>query len=172
MRSRLLVAHSDEAFLDICQSFFWDEGFEVDVVADASECLAILPEFDPDILMLQRELRCGGSDRIVSKLRHNPLWRAPAVLLLLSAENSIGVGDLSMLPVFGCLRLPAGLNSLRSAVRNIQNCQPLNRPSVAGAANQRHSWPLSEQNTAAGFLALSERVLEQLKPAVESHLIN
>ncbi len=57
MTSRLLVAHSDEAFLGICQSFFWDEGFEVEVAADAAECLAILPEFDPDVLMLQHGLQ-------------------------------------------------------------------------------------------------------------------
>jgi DNA-binding response OmpR family regulator len=169
MRSRLLVAHSDEAFLDLCQSFFWDDGFEVEVAADAAECLATLPEFNPDVLMLQLELRCGGSDRIVSQLRHDPFWRAPPVLLLLSAENSIGMADLSVLPVLDCLRLPAGLHSLRRAVRNIQNRQPLDNPDMADAASKRQSLPCSEQNAAAGFLALSARVLEQLQPPAESH---
>ncbi len=169
MRSRLLIAHSDEAFLDLCRSVFQEAGFEVDVVANASECLALLPEFAPDILMLQRELRCGGSDRIVSKLRHGPFWRVPAVLLLLSAEHSIGMGDLSALPVVDCIRLPAGLNSLRRAVRNIQHRQPFACPYVADAARQRKSLPCSEQTATVDFLALSARVLEQLKPAAESH---
>ena len=119
--------------------------------------------------MLQHELKCGGNDRIVRQLRHDPLWRAPPVLLLLSAENSIGIGDLSVVPVLGCLRLPAGLNSLQRAVRTIQNRQQLNSPYSAAAASQRQSLPRSEQNVTADFLALSARVLEQLKPAADSH---
>jgi DNA-binding response OmpR family regulator len=165
MSTRLLVAHSDETFLALCQSFFWDQGFEVEVAADTSECLATLPEFNPDVLMLQHELGGGGSDRIISQLRHDPLWRPLPVLFLLSAEQSINPADLSILPVYDCIRLPAGLNSLQRAVRGIQDRQSRNRSVAAEDANRRQPLPRSQQNATTGFLAFSTQVLERLKPA-------
>ncbi len=118
MNSRLLVAYSDEPLLDVYQSFFWDRGFEVEVAANVAECLAMLPEFHPDVLVLQLELRGGSGDPILSHLRAASLQhsRVPVVLL----TDNVHISDLGVFidpPIYACLRMPTSLSTLLEAVR-------------------------------------------------------
>lgn len=121
MTSRLLVAHSDESLLSVYQSFFWDRDFEVEVAANVAECLATLPEFDPDVLILQQELRGGSGDLVISHLPDVHLSCIPPVLLLMGNEYISDLDIFVVPPVYACLRVPASLNSLLQVVKSAKS---------------------------------------------------
>ncbi|HTQ40409.1 MAG TPA: hypothetical protein VMJ32_15395 [Pirellulales bacterium] len=123
MNSRLLVAHSDEELLSIYQSFFWDKGFEVEVAANVEECLVTLPEFEPDLLLIEHELRGGGSDRVISFLRDYEPKYVPSVVLL---SNHRQLSDLEMFvnpPIYACLKMPVSHYKVLEAVCNLGGLQ-------------------------------------------------
>jgi DNA-binding response OmpR family regulator len=123
MNSRLLIAHSEESLLDTCQSLFCDQGYEVAVAANVTKCLALLPVFLPDVLVLQRELRGISAELILSRLRSGRLLRQqPHVLLLTNRDVSYKDGDLIDPPVYAYLRTPVGPTTIVRAVRNSPTC--------------------------------------------------
>jgi CheY-like chemotaxis protein len=72
---RVLVADGDEAFLEILQCYLWDRGHEAEVAADGLECITILGEFVPDIVLLERELIWGRSSPRSCDNGKKPRWR-------------------------------------------------------------------------------------------------
>ena len=51
---RILIADNDEPRLGIVQSYLWDHGHEAEIAVDGLECIAILREFVPDVLVLDQ----------------------------------------------------------------------------------------------------------------------
>lgn len=96
---RVLLADTDEVHLEIVQSFLWDRGHEAEIAADGLECISILREFAPDVLVLDRDLLWGGSEGVLATLQREPLL--PEIPVILTAEA--GFDDswigLSPLPV-------------------------------------------------------------------------
>jgi CheY-like chemotaxis protein len=79
---RVLLADADEPFLEIMQSYLWDCGHEAEIAADGLECITILREFVPDVLVLDGELLWGGCDGVVEHMRDNHLLcRIPIILI-------------------------------------------------------------------------------------------
>lgn len=118
MKPRLLIAYSDDLLLDAYQSYFWGQGYEVEVAANVAECLATLPEFAPDILVLQRELRGVSADLILSRLRSGRLLdEIPQVLMLTDHGVNTDLADPIVPPVYTFLRAPATLSAMLEAVR-------------------------------------------------------
>ena len=99
MRTRLLIAHSDVHFLEVCQRFFSDRGFDVDVAADKRKCLSILAVVPVDVLILERELG-GGLQPVVNYLRQELSWTPPPVVLI--DDRACGAAE-TVPPVWACV---------------------------------------------------------------------
>jgi len=99
MRTRLLIAHSDVHFLEACQRFFSDRGFDVDVAVDERKCLSILTDVPVDVLILERELG-GGRQPVVNYLRQDLPWTAPPVVLIDNRTHEVGE---TVPPVCACV---------------------------------------------------------------------
>jgi CheY-like chemotaxis protein len=85
---RILIADDDEAFLEILQSYLWDRGHEAEIASDGLECITILRDFAPDVLLLERDLLWGGSDGVLAQMRDDPLIpRIPVILMTDSPEE-------------------------------------------------------------------------------------
>jgi DNA-binding response OmpR family regulator len=81
-RVRILIADADEVLLELLQSYFWDQGHEVEIAADALECMATLCHFVPDALVLDRELLWGGCDGVLAQMSDDPaLAEIPTILI-------------------------------------------------------------------------------------------
>src|SRR5438128_10427648 len=79
---RILIADRDEAALEILQSFLWEHGYETEIAGDGLECVAILREFLPDVLVMDRDLLWGGSDGVIASMRKDPrLANMPVILM-------------------------------------------------------------------------------------------
>ena len=113
---RLLIAHSDESLLDTCQGFFGDHGFETEVATNALECLTTLHEFQPDVLLLHRELLWGGGDGVIAHLRDETVQTVPAAVLLLVDDRLEPVAPLVVPPVHAAVRLPVDPSTMLDAV--------------------------------------------------------
>jgi len=99
MRTRLLIAHRDIRFLEVCQRFFSFQGFDVDVAADEQKCLSILADVPVDVLVLERELG-GGRQPVVNYLRQDLPWTAPPVVLI---DNRVRGAAETVPPVCACV---------------------------------------------------------------------
>ncbi len=122
---RVLVADGDESFLEIVQCFLWDWGHEAETAADGLECMAILREFFPDVLVLDQELLWGGSDGVLSKMAEDALLPDMAVILTGNEEIAESLVGLSSLPV-ACLAKPYRLNELLTHIQSAK--QPTRSP--------------------------------------------
>jgi len=61
---RVLIADPDERVLTSYREFLWQEGFEVDTVTNAIDCVARLRERVPDVLVLDPDLPWGGGSGV------------------------------------------------------------------------------------------------------------
>lgn len=82
---RILLADSDVSTLEIIQSFFEHDGHEAEIAANGLECVALLTDFAPDVLVLDCELLWGGSDGVLDVMRQS-IWRSLPVILTGSDE--------------------------------------------------------------------------------------
>ncbi len=64
---RLLIADSDPALADIYQSFFSNDGHDVEMAADGVQCLESIRQHLPDVLVLEYELPWGGGDGVLAR---------------------------------------------------------------------------------------------------------
>jgi DNA-binding response OmpR family regulator len=125
MRWTLLIAESDAGLRNIIRRFFMNCGFEVETASDAQECLEQLRLVNPAVLVLDRELGCGGADRVLARLREEPGLSAAAVVLTTTAsappETVEDIGP----PVVRLLAKPMAptvlLDGVRAAVAEERN---------------------------------------------------
>lgn len=84
---RIVVADQDLPFLELLQSFLWDREHEAELATDALECLTLLREFRPHVLVLGNHLLWGGSDGILETMQQDEELLAIPVLLLLDSRT-------------------------------------------------------------------------------------
>src|SRR5437879_2355889 len=79
---RILIADSDVALLISLQSDFKKAGHQAEIVRDGAECLAMLDDFIPDVVILAGDLPTEGCDPILTFMWNNPgLSHVPVVVL-------------------------------------------------------------------------------------------
>jgi len=134
MRTRLLIAHRDIRFLEVCHRFFSTWGFDVDVAADDRKCLSLLADVPVDVLVLERELG-GGRQPVVNYLRQELSWTPPPVVLI--DNRALGAAE-TVPPV--CAYVPARTTpaSFLNAVQNVCHRRPLICLRERGAEVRRH----------------------------------
>jgi DNA-binding response OmpR family regulator len=124
---RVLLADADEVHLEIVQSFLWDRGHEAEIATDALECLSILREFLPDVLVLDRDLLWGGSEGVLAAMHNDPLLPEISVVLTTDGELEEPLIGLARLPL-ACLAKPYRLGDLLWRINTAQA-----RPSISAS---------------------------------------
>jgi len=107
---RVLIADGDRALLEILQSYLWDRGHEAEIAADALECIVMLREFAPHVLVLERELLWGGSEGVMAAMRGDSrLHQIPVILI---ADKRGGPDSMVDIRLVAWLQKPFRLSDL------------------------------------------------------------
>ncbi|MBI3468422.1 MAG: hypothetical protein HY000_35925 [Planctomycetes bacterium] len=113
---RVLIADSDEFFLELLQSYLWGHGHEAEIALDGLECITVLRDFVPDVVLLERELRWGGSDGVMAWMWDDPT-RSEIPVILIADKNSREDFDLpANQRVVGWLQRPFRFRDLLASV--------------------------------------------------------
>jgi DNA-binding response OmpR family regulator len=113
MKPLLLVAEGDGELCQVYQSFLAGHNYDVSVAADGLECLDQLRRVTPAVLILDRELRWGGSAGVLAWLREQGGNAGVSVVMTTAAACA---EDFEF-PVVSCLSKPFALSALLESVR-------------------------------------------------------
>ncbi len=113
MKSRVLIADSDADLRDILRTFLSASGYDVAMATDGLKCLEQIERFQPDVLVVEREMPWGGGDSVVAKLReeHPPL--AMEVVIITDDGRDFEPAA----PVVACLEKPFSMELLLEALQ-------------------------------------------------------
>jgi CheY-like chemotaxis protein len=116
MKPRLLAADSDPNRLWIYRGYFPTLGFDVATAGDGLECLQLLREFLPDILILSLDLTWGGADGVLAIIREETEVRPIPVVLTVDGISQSKAVKLLLPPVVKLLEQPSPLRDLQAIV--------------------------------------------------------
>ncbi len=92
MKSKLLIAETDDRLAEGLRQLLWHEGFLVVQVDNALQCLEELDLFQPDVLVLNLNLPWGGGDGVLDCLRQDPWqWSHLKVITIGPSAPSTGL---------------------------------------------------------------------------------
>jgi DNA-binding NtrC family response regulator len=118
MKPTLLIAEADKELRDAYRMFFKIHNYEAIMTTDGLDCLLSLRRVKPVVLLLDTDLRWGGSDGVLDALRtEDPVPWVP-VILTTTGETYRNLADLVRPPVVRCLRKPFSLKMLLESVRS------------------------------------------------------
>ena len=87
---RALIASSAEPLLKSYRAFLSHHGFAVATADDALDCIANLRDFEPQILVLDDELKWGRTSGVLAFLNEDPsLPSVPVIVLAASRDREI-----------------------------------------------------------------------------------
>ena len=79
---RVLIADSDEAFLEVAQRYLSHRGHEAETASNGLECVASLLRDMPDVVVMEREMLWGGGDGVRAVMQQDPRWSEIPVILI------------------------------------------------------------------------------------------
>lgn len=82
MQPHLLVADAYDALTERLRKFFSNLGFRVEAAADGLECVEILRNSRPNVLVLDADLLWGGSDGVLAWMRDDASSSGMPVILM------------------------------------------------------------------------------------------
>ena len=122
---RVLLADGNLDQLEYLQSWLWDCGHEAEIAADGRECCATLPEFLPEVLVLERDLLCGAGSGVRDLMREDPaLSGIPVILVTDGGFAPDEYESLSDPPVVGWLPKPFRPSDLLSQLATVRRAAP------------------------------------------------
>lgn len=93
---RVLIADGDLAFLEEAERYVADCGHQVKTATDGLETVASLRRDLPDVVVLNQDLRWGGSDGVQALMSQVPQWSDIPVILTvnndLTEESRLSTG--------------------------------------------------------------------------------
>lgn len=92
---RVLIADGDEVFLSVAQRYLSDYGHQVHTATNGLETVASLRQDLPDVVVINQDLRWGGSDGVQSLMSQVPIWSDIPVVLTVNE----GLQDKSRLSI-------------------------------------------------------------------------
>ncbi|MBN8906823.1 MAG: response regulator [Rhodospirillales bacterium] len=96
----MLIANPDRDARDhLCRSLS-REGCRVYVAGEGLQCLRLLHELQPDLLVLDLELRWGGADGVLALMSEDPLLRHIPVAITSSVPQTVSFNR--PLPLVAC----------------------------------------------------------------------
>jgi DNA-binding response OmpR family regulator len=107
---RVLIADTSETSLEILQSFLSNNGCETEIASDGLECIALMREFRPHVLVLGAGLLWGGSDGLLELLQEDRQFCD--IHLILSAFSPEEFDDIPLSRHFAWLPKPFRLADL------------------------------------------------------------
>lgn len=113
MNRRLLFADDDTELCAVYQEYFTAAGFEVATVADGLECLAQINCFQPDALVLKRELPRGGAGTVLAGLGEADPRRTIDVIMIADNPKAVEIQS----PVVACFQKPFRLKAILEALQ-------------------------------------------------------
>jgi len=123
---RILVADGDPQLLRLVQVFLRGNGHEPETASDGLGTVQLLREFQPDLLILERDLLWGGSDGVRALMREDAtLTRIPLILMaseLPGGNGSSQAHGRDQPPVAGWLRKPFRLSDLAQQLDTVSTC--------------------------------------------------
>jgi two-component system phosphate regulon response regulator PhoB len=84
MNASVLIADSDPELLELLEDFLSEQGFIVGTTSGALDCMTKLRLSPPDVLLLDWDLRWGGGDGVLARLREETDIPAIPVVLMTS----------------------------------------------------------------------------------------
>lgn len=117
MKPRLVATDPDSVFLEIYQDYFPKFGFEVATAGDGLECLELLRDFVPDVLILSLELLWGGADGVLAIVREEPEMQPIPVVLAVDGRIRTKALKHVLPSVVRFLRKPFRSRDLRAIVK-------------------------------------------------------
>lgn len=111
---RVILADQRTSMLAYCRNYFADVGYDVSIAKDGVECLGLLRNSVPDVLVLAANLFWGGTDGILDVMMQSPKMKDVPVLLLLDYRSESKICRHPM--VVSILRRPFQLHDLEKYV--------------------------------------------------------
>lgn len=111
---RIVAADRDLAFLEILQSYLWNQGHETEIAVDGLECTLTLREFIPRVVVLGADLQWGGADGVLEEMAQHPLLHRVPVILIGDTPEAGNFGDGRQ--IAKCLAKPFRLKDLRNEI--------------------------------------------------------
>ena len=79
---QILIADGDKVFLEQAQRYLLQRGHDARAASDGLECIDILCEFAPDVVVLDCGLLWGGSEGVIALMCESPeLSQTPTILI-------------------------------------------------------------------------------------------
>ena len=116
---KLLIADSDATLSKIYTWFFQGEGYEVETVADALQCLLSVQREVPDLLILEYELPWGGAIEVLNQIGREQRFQNVPVILNSCTEVPESLRLQQVPPIVGCLLKPYRLKTLADWVQSV-----------------------------------------------------
>jgi DNA-binding response OmpR family regulator len=116
MSPTLLVADGDAELCDLYRMFLTESGYTVETAVDGLDCLAKLRSVTPAVLVLDRDLRWGGGDGVLARLREAYEGLDVPVIFTTAGDRRTGPGDVAP-PVVRVLTKPFAMATLLESVR-------------------------------------------------------
>lgn len=117
MEPTLLISDGDAESSEVYRRLFAEHGFAVETASHGLDCLEKLYETRPALLVLDFELRWGGSDNVLSLLRAAGNRPQIPVILTAPANCPNDMSDFLKPPVVRLLRKPFTPMALLEAVQ-------------------------------------------------------
>ncbi|MCA9062316.1 MAG: hypothetical protein KDA96_04635 [Planctomycetaceae bacterium] len=115
---RTLIADRDELFVESLESHLLRNGHVARSATSAVECVDILREFVPDVLVLDCELLWGGWQGVVALMGETPRLFGTLIILVADEDPRGGLSRSFGLPTPAWLRKPYRLTDLLTLIEN------------------------------------------------------
>lgn len=113
---RVLIADSDLKLLGRYELFLKGSGLEVVTANTALQCVELLRDCEPDVLVLEAELPWGQGDGVLDLMQTEPDVPVCPVIVLSSRPEAEGLHQVGAIEVAEYHQKPVSPKSLREAV--------------------------------------------------------
>jgi two-component system OmpR family response regulator len=113
----LLIAEGDAELREVYRQFLAARGYDVETAADGLVCLEKLRRLRPAVLVLDRELPCGGGDGVLARLREQRAPTGTPEVLTATIGCARDVAEDGRPPLVRLLTKPFALAALLESVR-------------------------------------------------------
>lgn len=117
MRSRLLIADADDAWLNVCERGLCDGGFTVATARDGLACLTQLQwNTQLDVVVLDLDMPWGGGDGVLAILREEDCLPDRMLVIVTGQAPPSVLSARSGVPISHCLPKPFHVDELLNMV--------------------------------------------------------
>lgn len=119
MDIRVLIADSNWKLLGRYELFLEESGLEVATASTALQCVELLRDFEPDVLVLEEELPWGQGDGVLDLMQTEPDVPVRPVIVLSARPDAEGLHRVGRIEVAEYHQKPLSPKSLREAVLRV-----------------------------------------------------